>query len=100
MDLLQELPVLDPVDCDVLIHISQGVAVDRNVTVYLDDILESVFRAFDSLDDRYGAVCLVELEEIIYLKTCAGLDVIYDISCVHTINIHFLPPISAPADTV
>jgi hypothetical protein len=68
MDLLQELPVLDPVDCDVLIHISQGVAVDRNVTIYLDDILVSVFRAFDSLDDRYGAVCLVELEEIIYLK--------------------------------
>ncbi len=88
MDLLKQLSVSDSVDCNIRIHISESVAVNRNIAIYLDDVFLAVFCAFNTLNNSYSTVSFVKFEEAVYLEAFACLDMVKYVSCVYSINIH------------
>lgn len=69
--------VLDDIDCDVMVDKTEDVKIQHvNITFHLQDILFPHYLAAGVLDDRHGAVQLVQLQVAVNRQAFSGLDMV------------------------
>ena len=73
---LRQLSAFDDVDRDPRIHITDGIQVDVDDPVDLDDILAPHFAAVGILDERHLAVQIIKPQDPVKLHPSASLDMI------------------------
>ena len=88
MHFSDEVPVLDDVDCNVVVYVSEYIEIHIDVAVYLYDVFQPILLALRVLDDRDAAVELIKPQQLIDHHTFSCLDMVEDYSCINSIYVH------------
>ena len=86
--LFDALAVLDDVDGDAGVDVTDHVPVEVQDAVDLDDILAAELAADDVFEQRHGAVELVKTEDVVELHRLAGGDVVDNDTVGNSVDDH------------
>src|SRR5699024_1016817 len=94
--LFHPLPVLDDVDVDIAVHISDDIPVQVQVPVDLDDVLPAQLGADHVFQDGHGAVQIHKAQDLVELHGLTGGNVVDDDSVFDGVDDHslFAPPLT------